>query len=120
MAKQLLELDGSLTKKELVQMMKWPKTFEDSYVAMKTKSKAKDDGDANGTDSGSDSGDDETKEECDWTTIGDPKVRERSGWMKKPEGVCRVFTMPASPYPATITSWKEKRAWRYANKEAWN
>jgi len=111
MAKQLLELDGSLSKKELVQMMKWPKTFEDSYVAMKTKSKAKK-SDAAGTDSE----DDEIKEVCDWTTIGDPKVRERSGWMKKPEGACRVFTMPTSPYPATITSWKEKRAWRYANK----
>jgi len=117
MAKQLLELDGSLTRKELVQMMKWPKTFEDSYVAMKTKSKAKN-ADAAGTDSDGSGG--ETEEECDWTTIGDPKVRERSGWMKKPEGVCRVFTMPPSPYPATITNWKDKRAWRYANKEAWN
>ena len=53
MAQQLLELDGSLSEKELVQMMKWPRTFEDSYVAMKTKSKAKRDDDANGTDSGS-------------------------------------------------------------------
>ena len=47
--------------------MKWPKTIEDSYVLMK-------DG-----------------EECPWTELQEPKTRERSGWIKRPEGVCRVF-----------------------------
>jgi len=28
--------------------------------------------------------------------------------------------MPASPYPSTVTTWRQKREWRYNNKEAWN
>ena len=74
--------------------MKGEKTFEDTYVETDLDTK------------------------CEWKDDGS-KNKEWKGWMKVTEGVCRVVKWPATPYPATVTTWKEIKAWRKANPTEW-
>ena len=59
-------------------------------------------------------------EECPWSNIKDPEIRNRMGWLKRPDGACRVINFPESPYPSSVTSWRDKKTWRSNNKEAWS
>lgn len=94
-AEELAQIDDSLTEKEKAQILKMPKTFEDLYEEV------------------------DQDDTCEWEDDGSRMGKERKGWMKVDGGVCRVFTRPASPYPATLKTWKERRAWRKANPTAW-